>query len=181
MDAVDDLLGQLNFLKTEWKNAAHESMRSLLARLIALKKEKAYEDVLMEFSMRTIVRHAHDVNFVAHLLYLVDERHFPVIHIQRIAGIQEGHLYRTLKRAGVEFDATQSKTVQFDDQIASWPLQLHVDPLRQCVLIDGREYAFDDPTCPVKVWLDEEEVFRVAYREGFEPFQAPLPEYRRTK
>lgn len=173
------MAAELRFLQTEWKNVDHESMQPLLKRLLELKEEKTYAEVAYALAMRQIVRHAHDINFVAHLLYIVDERSLPVIHLQRMTGIQQGHLYRHFKRAGVEYDATQSKAVQFDDELLAWPLQFHIDPYRRSIAIDGKEYGFDDPTCPVKVWLDEEEIWRVAYRHDGAQFPVPLPEYRR--
>lgn len=165
----------LKNLMTEWQNKDHESMRPLLDRLLALKQEKTYEEAMYDVAMRVIPRHARDVNFVAHLLYLVDDRPYPVIHLQRICGIQEGHLYRTLRRAGVEYVAVQSKTIQMDDELTAWSNQIYADPQREKVYVEGKEYDFDDPESPVVVWLDSEDIFRVAYRDGGKKLSVPLP------
>ena len=157
---------ELRHLTVEWLNKGHESMQPLLRRLLALKREKTYEEAMFDVATYAVARHAHDLYFVAHLLYLVDERRFPVIKLQRICNIHEGHLYRTLERAGVDYAAAQSKKIVLDDELTAWPVQLFIDPAREIVAIDGVEYGFDDPRSPITVWLDEEEIFRVAWRDG---------------
>lgn len=172
----------LGFLASEWINRGHPSMAALHAALLALKGEKSYQAVMNDLALQKLRRHAHDVEYVTHLLYLVDERRLPIVSLQPIVGIQQGHLYRTFIRAGVEFVAAQSSVVNVDDGLYPWPGQVYVDPLRERVKVNGQDFSFTDVHCPVVVSLDEEtRTFTVSHREGGHrlPTPPPLPIRRR--
>lgn len=175
-----DEIPRLHYLAAEWLNMDAEEMKPYFIRVMALKDEKTYPQAMADVASGLIKASSRCVDYISHLLYLIDERNLTIMHLQAVLRIQPGHLYRNLKRAGVDFRAVQSKTIESETPLLPWRQAYYVDYLNQTILMDGIEYPFDSPHCAIKVWLDEDAVYRVAYQKDSSPKPPPplfqLPE-----
>lgn len=144
----------LSRLEFEWRNVAQlpreidgrwVDMPALAAALLELKARKTYTEVWRDLALGVHARHAHNEDFVLHLLYLVDERPVPVSVLQRSIGMQLGHLFRTLERAGVEFRAhTTSFSSRLREGYWPWGNEIFLDPLRGTYLRGGEEFPIPE-------------------------------------
>lgn len=125
-------------LLLEWRNADAPdfmlgdrlvSMRRLRERVAQIQTEESYEATWYSLLMGEHDRHAHNEEYVARLLVLLDRRPVAINALQRSIGVQLGHLFRTLgERAGVEFRAhTSTLRARIREDYYSWPAQTFVD------------------------------------------------------
>jgi hypothetical protein len=142
-------VAKLDLLAVEWRNVLAEdfmheermiSMQTLHKTLLKLKDEKTYTENWIELINGKLDRHAHSDEYVASLLYLVDERPVPISTLQKSIHLQLGHLFRTLDRAGVEFRAhTSALGSRLRQGYWPWPCEIFVDPVRNVILRNGEE------------------------------------------
>lgn len=142
---------QIRRLSVEWRNIDAPdqldgermvSMQALKAKLLELKRTHTYRDIWLELAGREHERHAHSDEYVARLLYLVDERCVPVSLLQHTIGLQLGHIFRTFDRAGVVFRAhTSSISSRLRRGYWFWPCHVYLDPLDDSYLYEGVRYA----------------------------------------
>lgn len=131
-------VSSLNRLKVEWSNIFSDEMRPLLLRLLKLKETHTYQQVWMELCRRDHRRYAHEIEYVSRLLYIADERPLPVVIMQHAIGIEQGHMYRTFERAGVEWKASTANTgVSVEEHYVPWAGKAFVDVLGKRVIQNG--------------------------------------------
>lgn len=139
-------------LVSEWQNRLQAdycdehgrliSMSALEAALLARKDRISYKRNWHDLATRKLHRHARNQEYVAALLYLLDERTLPVAELQPVIDLQLGHLYRQLKRAGVEF-AAESVGIgaRLREDYHPFPGALYFDPLSATMLRAGQRVA----------------------------------------
>lgn len=149
-------MAALNRLEREWRNRADESMQVLLERLLALKDERTYEQVFADLVLREHKRHVENIEYLARLMYLIDERPMPILHLQPAVGLDQGHIYRTLKRAGVVFEAPGSRSAP--DGYFPWKGEVYVDPIRRVLLRGGEEEEIPEDSDPYDLPIQYERV-----------------------
>ncbi len=126
----------LNRLSLEWRAFSLNdftlgdrtvSMRRLYQRVLAIKARETYAQVWLSLVTGRHHRHAHNEEYVARLLVLLDDRPIPINPLQRSIGLQLGHLFRTLERAGVDFRAhTSTLSSRIREDYFPWPCQVFV-------------------------------------------------------
>lgn len=105
------------------------SMSRLKARVLEIQRTEPYARTWASLVLGEHERHAHNDEYVARILVLLDHRPIPINPLQRSIGFQLGHLFRTLnERAGVEFRAhTSTMRARIRQDYYSWPHQVFVD------------------------------------------------------
>jgi len=130
---------EFNRLLNEWRNRTAPdfmfgdrlvSMERLAARVMEIKASESYVDTWLSLVLGEHERHAHNEEYVARLLVLLDDRVIPINPLQRSIGFQLGHLFRTLnERAGVVFRAhTSTMRARIREDYYAWPCQVYVNP-----------------------------------------------------
>ncbi len=138
----------LTRLRIEWRNIEVPdftlgeravSMKRLYQRVLAIKRREPYSRTWASLVLGKHHRHAHNEEYIARLLVLLDDRPIPINPLQRSIGLQLGHLFRTLERAGVDFRAhTSTLSSRIREDYYPWPLQVFVDAERGQMLHGDR-------------------------------------------
>jgi len=163
-------------LEKEWLNKGE--MSELADKVLALKVKMTYFELWMSLLRRDQERHAHNLDYIAQLLYLLDERALSVLMLQQLHGIQPGHLYRTLGRAGVNFKATTATGFRVEEPSSPY-LSDYYDPINSRILRDGAAYPARFEWEPAN--LEEDRVvgeYVLPLTELPQPIPAPLPLWR---
>lgn len=138
-------MADLKLLAEEWRNKDDEdytdehgrviSMKELKARLLKLKDTVSYRKNWYHLATRHYPCHAHNLDFIAALLYLVDERTIPVSDLQPTIHLHVGHIYRSLKRGGVLWRAHYKGIgSRLREDYYPWRGSVYVDPLAGVIL-----------------------------------------------
>ena len=156
----------LQRLRVEWINRGEAdyrdeqgrriSMRELEAELLRLKDAVSYKKNWQRLATRHYTRHAWNLEYIAALLYLVDERCLPVSDLQPTIHLQLGHLYRQLKRGGVVWRAhTKGLGARLREDYFPYDGVLYLDPLTNVLLRAGERVALPPDVEIYKSLLEE--------------------------
>lgn len=165
-------------LTSEWQNrGVTDEMTELEQRILSLKREMSYEEVWKRLALKEERRHVGNLDYVAMLMYLIDERRICLISLQRTIFMQQGHLYRALRRYGVKYKAATSLKVSVEDSMFPWAGEVYHDPLLGGYWRGGEFHAAEYQIDPepdngrrfILVGLDED------------PVDVPLPLWRKKK
>lgn len=148
-------------LSIEWRNKGvtdfvHKerlvSMKRLAARVAEIQASESYVDTWLSLMLDQHERHAHNEEYVARILVLLDHRPVSINPLQLSIGFQIGHLFRTLnERAGVVFRGhTSTIRSRIREDYFPWPLQVFIDP-------ESRRMIFGDQALDIP---DDVEIFK---------------------
>lgn len=142
-------------LELEWRNMDAPdfmlkgrlvSMSRLRERVLEIQASETYVQTWKSLVLGDFERHAHNEEYVARLLVLLDNRVVPINPLQLSVGFQLGHLFRTLnERAGVKFRAhTSTMRARIREDYYPWPCQVFVLPDEGVVLHGEQEIPIPD-------------------------------------
>lgn len=150
-------------LMVEWRNRDADGMQAIREALAHLRDTTTYEENLIAVALHETERRSDDPHFIARLLMMLADRPISVIQIQRVTGMHEGHLYRFLKRAGVDYKGATARRIEVESDHRPW-VSVFADPLAGTVIQDGVErpaemtlVAEDDRMLTMSLAVSEEE------------------------
>lgn len=146
---MSDYLAKPSKLTVEWRNRGvgdyiHKerlvSMKRLEERVREIQASESYIDTWMSLMLDQHERHAHNEEYVARILVLLDHRPVSVNPLQLSIGFQIGHLFRTLnERAGLSFRAhTSTIRSRIREDYYPWPIQVFIDPEERRMIFGDR-------------------------------------------
>ena len=166
----------LDRLLLEWRNADDDNMKPIREALTKLRATEGYEENLAAVALQEEERRADNPRFIARLLYMLAERPISIIQLQRVSGIHEGHLYRFLERAGVDYKAITVRKLEVEEDHRPWKAPVYADPLSG-TLIRGGEIVKAD----MHLMADDDRALTVTFDDDADLGPAPLPTWPKIR